>query len=129
MSRQWWCSAFDRVWIPYAITKGAVTYYLKMTEEFKQPGSGDPMRPKMLNSQFAYTATVTRHESYSLDHSVLLSTPVLKNVYVVKMTLAWQQYCGALCAMTFAKSRIVILSDDGRVLAILNDECTQPLVS
>ena len=129
LSRQWWCSAFDRVMIPYSITRGAVSYYLKVTEEFRQPGSGDPTRPRMLSSQFAYTATVTPQETYSLDNSVLLSTSVLKNVYVVKMVMAWQQYCGALCAMSFAKSRTVILSDDGRVVAILNDECTQPLVS
>jgi hypothetical protein len=122
ISRQWWCSDFDRVMIPYAITKGAVSYYLKATEEFKQ-GGGDPLRPKMQSSQFGYTASISRQETYSLGNNVL------KNVYVVQMEMVWQQYCGPLCAMGFGASRTVILSEDGNVLAITGDKCTAALVS
>ena len=121
-SRQWYCSWSDRVLIPYAITKSAVDYYLKVTEELKQ-GSGDPLRPKMLSSQFVYSASVSRQENYSLGKSVL------QNVYVVKLDLYWSQYCNALCGMRFGASRTVVLNEEGKVLAILGDQCTRPLLS
>jgi hypothetical protein len=123
LSRQWYCSWSDRVLIPYAVTKSAVDYYLKLTEEFKQSGSKDPLRPKMVSSQLVYTARVSRQANYSLGNSVL------QNVYVVKLDLYWDQQCNALCGMRFGASRTVVLNEEGKVLAILGDQCTRPVVN
>jgi hypothetical protein len=123
LGRQWWCWSFDGVLVPYAITKGAVSYYLKVTEELKQPKNRDPLYPKMMSSQFGYKARVSRQENYSRGESVF------KNVYIVKMNMMWQQHCGPLCAMTFGASRTVVLSEAGRVLAIEEDQCAPTLVS
>jgi hypothetical protein len=123
IARQWWCGSFDGVLIPYAITKGAVSYYLKVTEELRQAGKRNPLYPKMTSSQFGYKASVSRQEKYSLGDSVF------KNVYIVKMGMMWRQYCGPLCAMAFGASRTVVLSEDGRVLTIEEDQCAPTVVS
>ena len=118
--RLWWCSSFDGVRIPFAITKGAVAYYLDVSTEFGKTKARDPF---MKSSHLTYSASLARKETYRVG------TSVFTNVYVVSMELGWSQYCGSLCAMAFGASRKVVLNEEGKVLAVENDNCAPTIVS
>jgi hypothetical protein len=117
--RLWWCSSFDGVRIPFAITKGAVAYYLDVSTEF---GKTKP-NPFMKSSSLTYSASLARKATYRVG------TSEFRNVYVVSMELGWSQYCGPLCAMAFGASRKVVLNEEGKVLAVENDTCAPTIVS
>lgn len=121
--RQWWCSAFDGVRIPYAITRSAVAYYLDVSEGFRTNNPRESLQPKMKFSNLIYSARLSWKERYKLG------TAEFRNVYLVSLELAWMQYCDPLCAMMFATSRNVVVKDDGSVLAIENDTCAPYIVS
>ena len=118
--RLWWCSSFDGVRIPFAITKGAVAYYLDVSTEFAKEKPRDPF---MKSSRLTYSAVLARKETYRIG------TSEFKNVYVVSLELAWSQYCGPLCAMAFQASRKVVVNEEGKVLAVENDTCAPTIVS
>jgi hypothetical protein len=120
---QWWCSSFDGVRIPYSITRSAIAYYLDVSEGFRTKNPREPLHPEMKFSALIYSAKLSWKESYKVD------TAEFRNVYVVSLELAWTQWCSALCAMTFATSRNVVVKDDGSVLAIENDSCAPYVVS
>ena len=122
-TRQWWCSSFDGVRIPYAITKSAVAYYLDVSETFKSNNPVKPLAPKMISSSLKYSAKLSWKERYKVG------TAEFRNVYLVSLELAWMQYCGPLCAMWFAANRNVVVKDDGSVLATENDSCAPFVVS
>jgi hypothetical protein len=118
--RLWWCSSFDGVRIPFAITKGAVAYYLDVSAEFARNKPGDPF---MKSSALTYSASLARMKTYRVG------TSEFTNVYVVSMELGWSQYCGPLCAMAFQASRKVVLNEQGKVLGVENDTCAPTIVS
>jgi hypothetical protein len=121
--RLWWCSSFDGVRIPYAITKSAVAYYLEVSEEFGKKNPREPFWTRMSDSSLTYSARLLHKESYRVGKSVF------RNVYLVSMELEWSQYCGSLCAMAFKTSRTVVLTETGVVLFIENDRCAPYIVS
>jgi hypothetical protein len=121
--RQWWCSSFDGVRIPYAITRSAVAYYLDVSEGFRTNNPREPARPTMKFSTLIYSAKVSWKESYKVG------TAEFRNIYLVSLELAWMQYCNALCGMMFGTTRNVVVKDDGSVLAIENDSCAPFVVS
>lgn len=121
--RLWWCSSFDGVRIPYAITKSAVAYYLDVSTEFAKTKPRHAFWTNMKSSELKYSAIVSRKETYRVGKSDFT------NVYVVSMKLDWLQYCGNLCAMKFNATRNVILNEDGKVLAVENDTCAPGVVS
>ena len=120
--RQWWCSSFDGVLIPYAITNSAVAYYLDLSDGFRT-GKPKIVHPLMRFTTFGYTAEIARHETYTAGASTF------RNVYVVSLGMAWSQYCNALCGMFFVASRTVVLNEEGKVLLVQNDECASYVVS
>lgn len=121
--RQWWCSSFDGVRIPYAITRNAVVYYLKVSEEFGKKKPENAFWTNMISSNLSYSAKVSRKEKYEVG------TSQFTDIVIVSMRLEWLQYCGNLCAMAFKATRNVVLKDDGTVLAIENDTCAPAVVS
>ena len=112
----WWYSDFDNVHIPYAVTAEGVSYYLELTLAFR---AGRRLqvseRYAMQRSKFTYTASADYQPDFEHndDH--------WSDVYVVELQLSWSNHCGRLCALMFTKHRIVVLSTDGRVLAVLGD--------
>jgi hypothetical protein len=121
--RLWWCSSFDGVRIPFAITKGAVAYYLGVSTEFGKNKPRHHFWTSMMSSRLTYSASLAGKQTYRAG------TSEFKNVYIVSMELGWSQYCGPLCAMAFQASRKVILNEEGNVLAIENDTCPPTIVS
>ena len=121
--RRWWTDSVDKVRIPYAITKGAVSYYLDVTAEFRKDKPREPVWEKFTESSFEYSATVTPKASYVIGNSRF------SDVYVVSMRLVWWQSCGNLCGLQFTTSRTVVLSKDGKVLSVNNDGDAQVSIS
>ena len=119
----WWCSSFDGVRIPFAITKSAITYYLEVSSEFAKNNGKNPSGPTMLSSVLEYSASLARKQKYKVGAANF------SNVYVVSMNLGWVQYCGPLCAMQFAASRTVVIDENSKVLAVENDSCAPTVVS
>lgn len=117
--RLWWCNSFDGVLVPYAITKRAVTYYLEVQDKFR----AGKFSIKMHGSALGYSAKIAHHKSYPHGEATL------RDVYVVSLDLAWSQYCGTLCAMGFKTKRTVVLDEQGKVLAVQNDECVPTVIS
>jgi hypothetical protein len=121
--RLWWCREFDSVRIPYAVTRSAVAYYLEVSAEFGKKKPRVPFWRSMKSSSLTYQASIMRKESYRAGQVTH------REVYIVSMMLGWSQYCGNLCAMDFGKSRTVVLSEQGEVLAVEGDGCEPILVS
>jgi hypothetical protein len=121
--RLWWCSSFDGVRIPFAITKGAVAYYLGVSTEFGKNKPRHHFWTNMMSSRLTYSASLVREETYRAG------TSEFTKVYVVSMELTWSQYCGPRCAMRFQASRKVVVSEEGKVLAVENDTCAPTIVS
>jgi hypothetical protein len=121
VQRSWWCDSIDGVRVPYAITRSAVAYYLEVSEEFVK--GSNAFGPKMKSSNLEYLASLSRKETYKVGNENF------RNVYVVSMDLVWLQNCGPLCAMVFKASRKVVLSAEGKVLAVENDKCAEVGVS
>ena len=69
----------------------------------------------MQGSSLSYSASVSKMDRYAAGGQELA------DVYVVRMFLSWSAYCGPLCAMGFNKSREVVVSNDGTVLAVSGD--------
>lgn len=111
----WWSSAFDGVRIPYALTAGAVVYYQNLMEAFTQNDFSGSANIKMTRASLKYTASI------KLYHEWKQGKQTFKNVYVADMTLNWSQVCGRECAMGFAKTRIVVLGQDGSIRAVFGD--------
>lgn len=118
----WWYSEFDGVRIPYAVTKSAVAYYLKVSEDFREGRPGAPLLG-MKSSSLAYSASITTQENYRPGEAAP------RREYAVAMRLEWSQYCGPLCAMSFSKSRAVVLTAGGDILAVDGDGCAGFAVS
>lgn len=116
----WSCGSFDGVLIPYAVTKGAVIYYLQVTDKFRRNAqTGVKMKTSALN----YSAEIKFQPDFELNEKKF------KDVYVVSMRLSWYQFCGDLCAMSFGKDRTVVLDKNGRILFVDGDGKPPVMVS
>ena len=63
-SREWWCSSFDKVRIPRAITRSAVAYYLDIAESFR----ANTFWPKMTSSSLTYSAKLALERTLQGRH-------------------------------------------------------------
>jgi hypothetical protein len=122
-SRLWWSSEFDGVRIPYAITDAAVAYYIALSDTLRRGRTPGGRGVSMLRSNFEYVATVERHDRF------VLRGATYSDVYVVRLRLAWSNYCGDLCALSFGAARTVLVGDDGGVRAVAGDGPTPAVVS
>lgn len=105
----WWWGEFDGVRLPYAITGGAVSYYLNQIQQFRHGNFRGSNGIKMVRAHLDYTASLRREKAF------LLNKRVLRNVYVVTLRLSWSQDCGRMCGMSFDRARTVVLAPDGTI--------------
>jgi hypothetical protein len=122
-TRLWWSSEFDGVRIPYAITDVAVAYYLSLSDALRRGDTAKTRGVRMSQSRLEYVATVERHDSF------LLGQATYADVYVVRLRLAWGNYCGPLCALSFSSARTVVVGRDGIVRAVQGDGILEMTVS
>jgi hypothetical protein len=108
---RWWLDAFDETWIPFAVTAGAVDYYLGRLHDY---AAG--------RSPFGFSATDgPDHGSLSYTARVVPSSePGVARI--VELRLQWEYWCGMLCAMHFTHIRRVFFDAAGRAVRVDGDE-------
>ena len=108
---RWWLDSFDATWIPFAVTAGAVDYYLGRLHDY---AAG--------RSPFGFSATDgADHGSLSYTAKVVSSSePGVARV--VELQLQWDYSCGYLCAMEFRHTRRVFFDATGRAIRLEGDE-------
>lgn len=129
-----WCSSFDGTKIPKAITPEVIRYYLDLTDDFRRGDFSKTNGIEMTQSTLEYTATVGKRtaRTVALGNQFRAKPETVStdtDVYVVEMTLKWDQYCGSVCAMTFSLTRTVVIHSSGRIIRILEDGCPPVEVS
>lgn len=113
----WW--HFDGVLIPYAITAEAVEYYSRLIDDLKI-GIGMTF---LRQADLRYVAEVRFHERYTFagtengygDQSLYDD---YENVYVVAMSLEWNQRCGMECGMNIRHKRLVVFDAEGNLIRV-----------
>lgn len=107
---RWWLDAFDETWIPFAVTAGAVDYYLGRLHDY---AAG--------RSPFGFSATDgADHGSLSYTARVVPSSePGVARI--VELQLQWEYWCGMLCAMEFIHTRRVFFDAAGKAVRVEGD--------
>lgn len=101
---------------PYALTADTLKYYSDQIKRYQETAwKGRVNEP---SSKLDYTATVARHETFTL------ADKEYKNVYVVTMKMAFQTSLTdeAFGGTGFQKQRTVVLDAAGKVQAISGDK-------
>jgi hypothetical protein len=107
---RWWLDAFDATWIPYAVTGGAVNYYLGRLRDLAAGRGQFTYAPgeRPDHGTFEYQATVRPGTEPGVAH-------------VVELRISWDYWCGMLCAMSFTHTRSVSFDAKGAVVRISGD--------
>jgi hypothetical protein len=112
---------FDAVYIPFAITNDAVNYYSSLIDNF----NSNKKDVFFIMADFNYSAKISFKEKYSSpsfnSHNEMVVSEDFSSVYVVELTLNWEQYCGSLCAMWIDKKRIVVFNQFGELIKVFLD--------
>jgi len=117
----WSCGKSDGTHLPFAITKGAVAYFIKHSDALRR---GEIQSRYLQRTSFSYEADISRRESYRVGDAAH------RDVYVVTMRLGWHQTCGEvpdMCSMILEKSRKIVLDKNGLILAVEGDGAPMPL--
>jgi len=111
----WWFHDFDGVRIAWAVTDGALQYYVALVAAFRAADFSTTHGLAMTQASVKYEASVESAARFEFGDRVF------ENVRLVRLSLGWSQYCGGECAMGFHKERVVVFGADGAVQAVLLD--------
>lgn len=117
-SDRWWLDGFDATWLPFAVTGGAVDYYIQRMRDLAAGRSQfefSPGEPRD-RGEFSYTATVE-----AIADGIASSK--------VEMTIRWSYYCGRMCALWFSHTRSVLFDAHGKVMIVEGDGRPEVTVS
>ncbi len=114
----WWCDGVGVARVPYAITTGTIHHYVKLTESFRAHNFRGSFAHNLFWTDFVYKASVAPRDHWYIEGQ---SIP---DVWVVEMNLSWGYDDGTFVPVSIAH-RVVVLSRDGRVLAVEGDGETQ----
>ncbi len=110
----WWCDGTGIRRVPYAVTAGALWYYLELTENLREPGVRVPGAPALFRAHFAYRGSIASRDM------VRAGGREFQQVYVARMKLDWSYDDGTFAPSVLAH-RTVVLSGGGDVLFIEGD--------
>lgn len=111
---RWWKSQCDLVREPYAVTAGAVRYYMAVVALFDNPTRARHLfsnRDGRNGVAFRYVATA--------GPAGVGAPPNAR--YVVRLELRWEEPCSGLCGLQYRADRLVYFDAAGRVLEISGD--------
>jgi hypothetical protein len=111
----WWYAKYNGVRIPYALTRGAIDYYMAKQEQWRGKSPTGEAAPASKSSVLDYSARIRWRETYGLGDQAF------EDVYVVTLSLSWSKTGGPLSGHGFDIVRIVVLKADGTVLAVEGD--------
>lgn len=116
-SERWWFDDFDATWLPYALTSGAVDYYVGRLRDLAARAQSVPEPDNSaFSGLFTYSATIRATQEHGA-------------AYVVELSMSWEYYCGMLCALAFTHRRSVWFDERGNVIRIEGDGPPQTIVS
>jgi hypothetical protein len=124
-SAYWYYNSFDGIYIPYAITAGAIDYYSALIDDL----NAGRVNSIFVTASFEYKADVEFKNNYSISENEKTGPDLYSEVYVVNMNLKWENYCGSLCAMWISKKRTVVFNQAGELLKVYFDGAEPVAVS
>jgi hypothetical protein len=110
----WWVRGTGPRRIPYAATRGALNYYLRLTQKYRDNDYRIPGAQPMFSSEVVYRATIDRRKTYSVDDADF------SDVYVAGIAMSWTFDDGTFIP-TVTAHRTVVLSPRGDVLHVHGD--------
>jgi hypothetical protein len=110
----WWCQGKGARRIPYAVTRGALDYYLKLTRKYRDHDYHEPGAQTMFSCDLYYRATIARRDEFAIGDKAFT------DVYVASIALNWSYDDGTFVPMVSAR-RTVVLSPRGDLLAVDGD--------
>jgi hypothetical protein len=110
----WWCHGNRERRVPWAATRGALQYYLALSEKFREGDYHEPGVRLISTSDLIYEATIAHWDEYELEKRSF------HDVYVANMELFWMYDDGTMWPRMTA-SRLVILTPEGKILAVDGD--------
>jgi hypothetical protein len=110
----WWCQGSGARRIPYAVTRGALDYYLKLTRKYRDHDYHEPGAQTMFSSDLVYSATIARRVEFAIGDKAFA------DVYVASIALNWS-YDDGTFVPTVSARRTVVLSPRGDLLAVDGD--------
>lgn len=120
-SNYWFYQSIDGVKIPYAITNEAIIYYSEIIDTLNAIQNS-----LIYKAVFIYKAELTYYNSYTFEgldpitgHP--LQSESFNNVYVVRMDLSWNHFCGLECGLYIDHKRIVVFDIQGNPIRIFYD--------
>jgi hypothetical protein len=117
----WWYDGVGVHRVPYAVTAGALDYYVKLTDRSRSHNFWGAFARSLFWTDLNYKASVSHHEEY------YAGAERYEDVYVAEITLAWGYDEGTFVPISRAH-RIVILNRDGKVLMVDGDGAVQESV-
>jgi len=110
----WWCQGSGARRIPYAVTRGALDYYLKLTRKYRDHDYHEPGAQTMFSSDLVYSASIARRVEFAIGDKAFA------DVYVASIALNWS-YDDGTFVPTVSARRTVVLSPRGDLLAVDGD--------
>lgn len=110
----WWCQGTGERRVPYAATRGALEYYLKLTEKYRDRESREPGMQRILTSGLEYHATISRRDEFALGETTY------RDVCVASIAMSWTYDDGVFLPFRTAR-RTVVLAPDGKIIAVDGD--------
>jgi hypothetical protein len=110
----WWCKGTGERRIPYAATRGALEYYLKLTEKYRDRERREPGSQRILTSGFEYHATISLRDEFALRDTTY------HDVYVASIAMSWTYDDGIFLPFVAAR-RTVVLGAEGEIKAVDGD--------
>ena len=121
-SNAWFWSSFDGVLIPFAITAASISYYCDLIDSLNANSGYD----FFITANFEYRSKIDFKETYTFEGRDLYSNEPLPSVsyvkvYVVEMSLKWENYCGSLCGLWISHKRVIVFDESGNLLNVFYD--------
>lgn len=114
MAPLWGMRGNDSIQETSVLTTRAVRYYYDLAMAAKI----NPHLPTgftALHIGLKYDATIKHQDQYSHNKETFT------NVYLVDLTLKWSFTCGGLCGMGFTRNKLVVLDNNGNIVAMYLD--------
>ena len=110
----WWADGEGVRRVAWAVTAGALEYYLGLTERFRHHDYRVPGGRGLFFTDLSYNATLKAMPEFVVNHKEY------HEVYVAYLLLGWSFDDGVFITY-FEAHRVVVLDEDGNVLVVEGD--------
>ena len=110
----WWTKGTGARRVPYAVTRGTLDYYTRLTQKYRDRDYREPGAHPMFTSALVYRGSITRRASYEVG------TIEYKDVYVASLAMSWTFDDGVFLPVVTAH-RTVVLTPRGELLHVNGD--------